>query len=164
MAAAFGGGSGGSNHTTGASQAGGQAGVGGVTTPVIPKKSEKASDIYAGVTREQYQDWKTRFYPKQKELMELATNGQLLRDQLGRVDQNNQHALAAARQATDNRMARMGVSTSHSVNDNSQGLRMALMTAGTENGLREQEQARQLGILTGADAGLREAINTSRGM
>lgn len=119
-----------------------------------------AADTYAKITREQYQDWKTRFYPKQQELMGLATNGQLLRDQLGRVDQNNQHSLAAAKQATDNRMARMGVATSQSANDNSQGLRMALMTAGTENGLREQEQSRQMGILTGADAGLREAIKT----
>ncbi|HDZ8908303.1 TPA: hypothetical protein RUX66_001039 [Aeromonas dhakensis] len=119
-----------------------------------------AADKFAQITRDSYQDWETRFYPKQKELMELATNGQLLRDQLGRVDQNNQNALAAAKQATDNRMARMGVSTSQGANDNSQGLRMALMTAGTENGLREQEQSRQMGILTGADAGLREAIKT----
>ena len=119
-----------------------------------------AADTYAKITREQYQDWKNRFYPKQQELMELATNGQLLRDQLGRVDQNNQHSLAAAKQATDNRMARMGVATSQNANDNSQGLRMSLMTAGTENGLREQEQSRQMGILTGADAGLREAIKT----
>lgn len=119
-----------------------------------------AADTYAKITREQYQDWKTRFYPKQQELMGLATNGQLLRDQLGRVDQNNQHSLAAAKQATNNRMARMGVATNQNANDNSQGLRMALMTAGTENGLREQEQSRQMGILTGADAGLREAIKT----
>ncbi|ONG08067.1 hypothetical protein BWQ95_13320 [Aeromonas hydrophila] len=119
-----------------------------------------AADKFAQITRDSYQDWKTRFYPKQKELMELATNGQLLRDQLGRVDQNNQNSLAAAKQATDNRMARMGVGQSQGTNDNSQSLRMALMTAGTENGLREQEQFRQMGILTGADAGLREAIKT----
>jgi hypothetical protein len=119
-----------------------------------------AADKFATITRESYQDWKNRFYPKQQELMELATNGQLLRDQLGRVDQNNQNSLAAAKQATDNRMARMGVATSQNSNDNSQGLRMSLMTAGTENGLREQEQSRQMGILTGADAGLREAIKT----
>lgn len=123
-----------------------------------------AADTYARITREQYQDWKTRFYPKQKELMELATNGQLLQDQLGRVDQNNQNSLAAAKQATDNRMTRMGVATNQNPNDNSQGLRMALMTAGTENGLREQEQTRQMGILTGADAGLREAIKTGGGV
>lgn len=121
-----------------------------------------AADTFARVTREQYQDWKSRFYPKQKQLMELATNGQLMRDQLGRVDANNANALRSAQQATANRNARMGVSGHAS--DNSQGLRMALMTAGTENGLREQEQARQLGILTGADAGLREAMKTGGGM
>lgn len=121
-----------------------------------------AADLFAQVTRESYQDWKNRFYPKQKELMELATNGQLLQEQLGRVDENNANALRSAQQATANRNARMGVSSN--TNDNSQGLRAALMTAGTENGLREQEQARQMGILTGADAGLREAIKTGGGM
>lgn len=121
-----------------------------------------AADKFAQITRDSYQDWKTRFYPKQKELMELATNGKLLQDQLGRVDENNANALRSAQQATTNRNARMGVSSN--TNDNSQGLRSALMTAGTENGLREQEQARQMGILTGADAGLREAIKTGGGM
>lgn len=121
-----------------------------------------AADTFAQITRESYQDWKDRFYPKQKELMELATNGKLLQEQLGRVDDNNANALRSAQQATANRNARMGVSSN--ANDNSQGLRAALMTAGTENGLREQEQARQMGILTGADAGLREAIKTGGGM
>ncbi|HAU4928763.1 hypothetical protein [Aeromonas hydrophila] len=122
-----------------------------------------ASDTFAKITREQYQDWLTRFYPKQKELMGLATSGQLLREQLGRVEGNNVNALRAAQQATANRNARMGVTTSTNPQDNSQGLRMALMTAGTENGLREQEKERQMGILTGADAGLRDAIKTGRG-
>ena len=121
-----------------------------------------AADTYAKITREQYQDWKTRFYPKQKELMDLATNGKLLQDQLGRVDGNNANALSSAQQATANRNARMGV-TAPNAQDNSQGLRMALMTAGTENGLREQEQTRQMGILTGADAGLREALKAGGG-
>ncbi|HHQ4786428.1 hypothetical protein ACSZND_00045 [Aeromonas hydrophila] len=123
-----------------------------------------ASDTFAKITREQYQDWLTRFYPKQKELMGLATSGQLLREQLGRVEGNNVNALRAAQQATANRNARMGVTTSTNPQDNSQGLRMALITAGTENGLREQEKERQIGILTGADAGLRDAIKTGRGM
>ena len=43
---------------------------------------------------------KDRFYPKQKELMELATNGKLLQEQLGRVDENNANALRSAQQAT----------------------------------------------------------------
>ena len=123
-----------------------------------------ASDIYARLTREQYQNWLTRFYPKQKELMNLATNGQLLTQQLGRVEENNANSLRAAQQATANRNARMGVATQQNPQDNSQNLRMALMTAGTENGLRDQEKDRQIGILTGADAGLREAIKAGGGM
>lgn len=123
-----------------------------------------ASDTYARLTREQYQNWLTRFYPKQKELMNLATNGQLLTQQLGRVEENNANSLRAAQQATANRNARMGVPTQQNPQDNSQNLRMALMTAGTENGLRDQEKDRQIGILTGADAGLREAIKAGGGM
>jgi hypothetical protein len=123
-----------------------------------------ASDTFAKITREQYQDWLTRFYPKQKELMGLATSGQLLREQLGRVGGNNVNALRTGQQATANRNARMGVVTPTNPQDNSQGLRMALMTAGTENGLREQEKERQMGILTAADAGLRDAIKAGGGM
>ncbi|MFR9719863.1 hypothetical protein ACL00X_10955 [Aeromonas diversa] len=123
-----------------------------------------AADTFARITREQYQDWMTRFYPKQKELMGLATNGKLLQEQLGRVDENSVNALRSAQQATANRNARMGVAAPQGSGDHSQGLRMALMTAGAENGLREQEQARQMGVLTGADAGLRDAIKTGGGM
>lgn len=123
-----------------------------------------ASDTFSRLTREQYQNWLTRFYPKQKELMNLATNGQLLTQQLGRVEENNANSLRAAQQATANRNARMGVATQQNPQDNSQNLRMALMTAGTENGLRDQEKGRQIGILTGADAGLREAIKAGGGM
>lgn len=121
-----------------------------------------AANTFARITRENYRDWMQRFYPKQKELMGLATNGRLLQEQLGRVDSHQANALRAAQLATANRNARMGVSNSP-VADNTQGLRMALMTAGTENGLRDQEITRQLGILTGADAGLRDAIKVSRG-
>lgn len=121
-----------------------------------------AADTFAKITRENYQDWKQRFYPKQKELMGLATNGRLLQEQLGRVDSHQLNALRAAQLATANRNARMGIPNT-AMADNTQGLRMALMTAGTENGLRDQEITRQLGILTGADAGLRDAIKVSRG-
>ncbi|WP_421174095.1 hypothetical protein [Aeromonas enteropelogenes] len=123
-----------------------------------------SSDIYANIVRQQYQDWYDRFYPKQKELMDLAINGQLLQDQLGRVETNNANALRSAQQETANRNARMGVATQQNSQDNSQDLRMSLMTAGTENGLREQEQARQMNILTGADGGIKNSIKTGGGM
>ena len=36
-----------------------------------------AADTYANLTRQMYDDWEQRFYPKQKELLEKASTGQL---------------------------------------------------------------------------------------
>lgn len=111
-----------------------------------------ASDKYANIVRQQYTDWKTRFYPKQQELMELATNGQLLREQLGRVDENNANALRSAQQATANRNARMGVATTTNANDNSSSLNTSLAVAAAENGTRRAAEERNLSILAGSNA------------
>ena len=124
-----------------------------------------ASDKYANIVRQQYTDWKTRFYPKQQELMELATNGQLLRDQLGRVDENNANALRSAQQATANRNARMGVATTTNANDNSSSLNTSLAVAAAENGMRRAAEERNLSILAGSNArsyttGLTDNVNS----
>ena len=124
-----------------------------------------AADTYAKITREQYQDWKARFYPKQQELMELATNGQLLREQLGRVDENNANALRSAQQATANRNARMGVATTTNANDNSSSLNTSLAVAAAENGTRRAAEERNLSILAGSNArsyttGLTDNVNS----
>ena len=94
-----------------------------------------AADTFAQITRESYQDWKDRFYPKQKELMELATNGKLLQEQLGRVDENNANALRSAQQATAKPQCPAWGEQQHQRQQ--PGFAAALMTAGTENGLRE---------------------------
>ena len=124
-----------------------------------------ASDKYANIARQQYTDWKTRFYPKQQELMELATNGQLLREQLGRVDENNANALRSAQQATANRNARMGVATTTNANDNSSSLNTSLAVAAAENGTRRAAEERNLSILAGSNArsyttGLTDNVNS----
>ena len=41
-----------------------------------------AADTYADLTRKMYEDWENRFYPKQKELLEKASSGQLATEQL----------------------------------------------------------------------------------
>ena len=118
-----------------------------------------ASDTYAKIVREQYDDWKTRFYPKLQELQGLATSGELMNNQLGRVGDNTANALANAQTAQNNQMARMGVATATDANDNSLGLKTALATAGAKNGIRSAEQDRQLQILSGAGGGLKSTIN-----
>jgi hypothetical protein len=123
----------------------------------------QAADTYARLIREQYADWQNRFYPKQKELMGLATSGQLMNDQLSRADANTQQTLNTAQVGQKNQMARYGVAQSPTTGDNSLGLRSALATAGAKNGIREGEADRQMNILTGGSASLRQQMNIGGG-
>ena len=117
-----------------------------------------ASDTYASIIRDQYDDWKERFYPKQQELMDLATSGELMKNQLARVDATTANSVNNAQVAQNNTMARMGVSTATDSNDNSLGLKASLATASAKNGARSAEQERQINILSGANAGLKSAL------
>ena len=116
------------------------------------------SDTYASIIRDQYDDWKNRFYPKQQELMDLATSGELMKNQLARVDATTANSVNNAQVAQNNTMARMGVSTATDSNDNSLGLKASLATASAKNGARSAEQERQINILSGANAGLKSAL------
>ncbi|MGL4207457.1 MAG: hypothetical protein ACRCRW_15240 [Aeromonadaceae bacterium] len=120
-----------------------------------------ASDTYAKIIRQQYDDWKTRFYPKQQALMGLATDNSLMNDQLNRAGDNTVTAIKNAQVAQSNQMARMGVATSTDANDNSLGLKTALATAGAKNGIRSAEQDRQMSILSGASYGLKSSLNVN---
>ncbi|WP_447879251.1 hypothetical protein [Serratia fonticola] len=123
----------------------------------------QAADTYARLIREQYDDWYNRFYPKQKELMDLSTSGQLMNNQLARAGTNTQQALNTAQVGQQNQMARYGVAQNQAEGDNSLGLRSALATAGAKNGIREGEQDRQMNILTGGSASLRQQMNIGGG-
>ncbi|EBS1323997.1 hypothetical protein CRQ31_07320 [Salmonella enterica subsp. enterica serovar Worthington] len=118
-----------------------------------------ASDTYARLVREQYDDWLARYYPRQKELMGLATNNQLMNQQLARTDAIASNSLRAAQQGTQNQLARYGVAQKQNNQDNSLGLRTALATAGAKNGIRESEQDRQMNILTGGASPVRQQLN-----
>lgn len=70
-----------------------------------------ASDTYANIIRQQYDDWYSRFYPKQQELLQKTQSGELLNEQLDRADENSASSLAAAQQGESNKMARYGLSS-----------------------------------------------------
>lgn len=122
------------------------------------KDKHYAEKTFAAVTRGQYQDWEKRFLPKQRELMGLAKDEILARQQLARTDDLVGNSLRQAQLGQDNQLGRMGVTRQQNANDNSQGLKQALMIAGTRNATRSHEKDRQMGILTGADAGTREKL------
>lgn len=124
----------------------------------IASGKKSAERNYAAVTRAQYRDWEQRFLPQQRKMLALASNETLAREQLARTDGLVSNSLRQAQLGQQNQMARMGVAQQQDANDNSLGLRQALVTAGTKNATREHERDRQLGILTGADAGTREKL------
>lgn len=113
-----------------------------------------AADRYARITRQQYDDWYRRFYPEQKKLMEQSQSGELLGEQLGRVDENVDSAAQAAEMGQANRMARYGVTAEE---DPSQDAKLALGKVSAKNGLRTYERDRSMKMLSGASMGLRNA-------
>jgi hypothetical protein len=117
-----------------------------------------AADTYADITRQQYDDWYSRFYPKQQELLEKTQSGALLNEQLARVDSNASSSLSAAQQGESNKMARYGVTASQ---DSGQSAKLALSNAATKNNLRDYEQDRSMSVLSGAGYSLKSAATSS---
>lgn len=119
-----------------------------------------AADRYARITRQQYDDWYRRFYPEQKKLMEQSQSGELLGEQLGRVDENVDSAAQAAETGQANRMARYGVTAEE---DPSQDAKLALSKVSAKNGLRTYERDRSMKTLSGSSMGLRSAPQQQQG-
>ena len=111
-----------------------------------------ASDKFANITRQQYADWKQRYYPKQQELMSLATDDTLMNNQLERTSENAANAVNTAEQAQTNAMARMGVANTTNANDNSSSLNKSLAVASAKNGTRDAAEERSMSILAGSNA------------
>ncbi|WP_407330545.1 hypothetical protein [Enterovibrio sp. 27052020O] len=112
-----------------------------------------AADTYAQISREMFDDWQNRFYPKQKELMEKSQSGELLNEQLGRVDENAASSMKAASLGEANKMARYGVDSG---TDENQNAKLALSTAAAKNGLRDHERDRSMKVLSGAGLGIKD--------
>ena len=111
-----------------------------------------ASDKFADITRQQYADWKARYYPEQQKLMSLATDNTLMNAQLNRTSENAANAVNTAEQAKTNQLARMGVANTTNVNDNSSNLNTSLAIASAKNGTRAAAEERNLSILAGNNA------------
>lgn len=118
--------------------------------------SGSAATNYANITRSMYQDWLERFYPHQKQLLEQTQNGELLTQQLGRVDENFASAQQSATLANTNKLARFGVQADASSNDQA---KMSLTSVTAKNSLRENEQDRALSVLSGGARGKLSQMN-----
>lgn len=119
-------------------------------TLTLATGKNSASNNYANITNAMYEDWLERFYPQQKELLEQTQNGELLTQQLGRVDENFASAQKSASLANVNQMARFGVQSQADKNEQAQ---MSLAKVTTKNSLRENEKDRAMSVLSGGGRG-----------
>lgn len=109
-----------------------------------------ASDTFAEITREAWDDWQKRYGPVLDKLMSEVDTHQLMTDQLNRVGTNEQNALNAATVTQGNDMSRYGLANATSPQDNSSSVNAALSDASTRNGIRTAERQRDVNIITGA--------------
>ena len=68
-------------------------------------------DALADLSREQWEDYKTRYLPVQDELLALSQNDQLLTEQLARNETNIANSFKTAEQNESMRMGRYGLSS-----------------------------------------------------
>jgi len=107
-----------------------------------------ADDRYAKITREQYDNWLTQYYPEQKKLLEQTQNGSLMKEQLSRVEGNFSSARLASQTGIDNQKSRYGLSaTQTSTSDEN---RLSLAKVASKNNVRDYERDRSLATLSGA--------------
>ncbi|WGY45930.1 hypothetical protein J0X00_05880 [Vibrio sp. ABG19] len=118
--------------------------------------SNSAENNYAAVTNQQYQDWLTRFYPQQKQLLDQTQSGELLDQQLARVDDNFSSAQNSATLANVNQMGRYGV---QATDDENNQAKTSLAAVTAKNSLRENEQDRAMSVLSGSPRGALAQMN-----
>lgn len=112
--------------------------------------STSYQDTMAELTRSQWNDFKNRYLPVQKELFGLATNDKLLTEQLDRNKVNIDNSFASAEQNESMRLGRYGLAAEDSKqNSNNTNLLKSLTTASVNNETRGAVDDLQNKIITG---------------
>ena len=112
--------------------------------------STNYQDTMAELTRSQWNDFKNRYLPVQKELFSLATNDKLLTEQLDRNKVNIDNSFASAEQNESMRLGRYGLAAEDSKqNSNNTNLLKSLTTASVNNETRGAVDDLQNKIITG---------------
>lgn len=119
---------------------------------IDPDKINTASyqDALADITRQQFEDYKTRFLPVQEQLFDLATNDKLLTEQLERNGESINRAFSQSKESDSRTLGRYGLSPDNSKqDDNNNSLLKGLTTASVNNETRSSVDDLQNKILTG---------------
>tara|TARA_B100000315_G_scaffold67754_1_gene61647 strand:- start:1137 stop:1586 length:450 start_codon:yes stop_codon:yes gene_type:complete len=113
-------------------------------------RTGRYQDALADLTRQQFEDYKSRYLPVQEKLFSLATDDSLLTEQLERNQQNIDSNFKIAKESEDRQLARFGVNAANSKQDNNNNnLLKSLTTASVNNETRSSVDDLQNKILTG---------------
>ena len=113
-------------------------------------RTDSYENAMADLTRQQWDDFKSRYLPVQNDLLALASNDQLLTDQLGRNKDNVNNSFALAKQGEEMRLGRYGLSANDSQqSNNNTGLLKNLTMASVNNETRSSVDDLQNKIITG---------------
>ena len=112
--------------------------------------TQSYSDNMADITRQQWEDYKERFLPVQRDLLSLATSDQLLNEQLDRNQTNLARSFNSSEKDEQIRMNRYGLSPDNSKQDsNNNQLLKNLTLASVNNETRQAVDDLQNKIITG---------------
>lgn len=128
-----------------------QSGITNDTSSVIPGiRTDSYSNTMADLTRAQWDDFKTRYLPVQDELLALASNDNLLNDQLARNETNVNSSFDTSKQNESMRLGRYGLTADNSTQDkNNTSLLKNLTKASVNNETRSSVDELQNKIITG---------------
>ncbi len=113
-------------------------------------RTDKYQNALADLTRQQFEDYKTRFLPVQEELFGLATSDKLLNEQMARNETNINTSFNQSKVAESQRLGRYGLMPDETKQSSANtGLLKSLTTASVNNETRESVDDLQNSILTG---------------
>lgn len=122
--------------------------------------NQYANKTYAALTRAQWEDVESRFHPREEELFGMVGNTANVESQIQNSDEFADQALTSAQRSQDMGLAMYGVTAdtqTQKANDRGLSLAHAAAKAGGQNTVRRANYDRDMDILAGSSAGLREA-------
>jgi basic membrane lipoprotein Med (substrate-binding protein (PBP1-ABC) superfamily) len=113
-------------------------------------RNDSYQNAMADLTREQWNNFQTRYLPTQNTLLSLANSDQLLTEQLDRNKVNIENSFETAKQGESIRMGRFGLAPDDSTQDgNNNNLLKNLTKASVNNETRSAVDDLQNKIITG---------------
>ncbi|MBO9492063.1 hypothetical protein J7384_17005 [Endozoicomonas sp. G2_1] len=133
---------------------------------VNPNDEHYASRTYANLINRQYADYRSRFLPYERRLMELADSTQLLDEQLSRVTTNVNQAYNDSSLQQRMMNERYGLTQTYDVARNTSrhnDVNRALSMAHAKNNTRIADSDRRNDVLTGASTSQQTFTNRAGG-